>query len=210
MEPVRPSLPVRYIAGLDVAQQHDWSAMTVLEVLRDEIRLMALDRWQKLYPDTLEELEFIFADSTLARRTLLATDATVPGLHLYEDMVRDAALLTSIPKERITPVVITPGQEESRDGAFRKVPKHLLITHLQSAVRRHQIRVPRKLKLYNVLESELEGYEMKIHEGSKRVSFSNNPRDGGPEQDDTILALALAWWRVNHKPKGSTRMKVYR
>jgi hypothetical protein len=113
-------------------------------------------------------------------------------------------------KERITPVVITPGQNEGRDGKFRLVPKHLLITRLQSAIRRRQIRVPRKLPLYNVLESEIEGYELKIREGSKHVTFSNNPRDGGPEHHDTILALALAWWRANHKPKGSTKLRLIR
>jgi len=215
---VKPRLEgVRYVAGLDVAQQHDWTALAVLELVPmssleqgREIRLVALDRWQMLYPDTLAELGVIFSEETLARRTILATDATGPGLSLYEDMVRDVALLSCVGKDRITPVVITPGQQEDRDGRFRKVPKHLLITRLQSAIRRHLIRVPRKLPLYNILESEIEGYELKIREGSKHVTFSNNPRDGGPEHDDTILALAIAWWRANYKPKGSTKLRVIR
>jgi len=208
---VKPRLEkVRYVAGLDVAQQHDWTALAVLEVLAGEIRLVALDRWQKLYPDTLEELGVIFSDEIFAQRIILATDATGPGLSLYEDMVRDEALLSCVGAERITPVVITPGQQEDRDGKFRKVPKHLLITRLQSAIRRHQIRVPRKLPLYNILESEIEGYELKLREGSKHVTFSNNPRDGGPEHDDTILALAIAHWRVHCKPKGTTKLRVHR
>jgi len=216
---VQPRLePVRFVAALDVAQQADWTGLVVLELIYApnnhkklaEVRLVALERWQKLYPDTLEELGVIFSEETLKRRTILATDATGPGLHLYEDMVRDEALISSLGKERITPVVITPGQNEGRDGKFRKVPKPLLITRLQSAIRRRQIRVPRKLPLYNILESELEGYEMKLSEGSKRVTFFNNPRDGGPEHDDTILALALAWWRANYKPKGSTKLRIIR
>ena len=198
------------MAGLDVAQQHDWTALAVLEVLKDEIRLVALDRWQKLYPDTLEELGVIFSDEIFAQRTIVATDATGPGLSLYEDMVRDEALLSCVGKDRITPVVITPGQQEDRDGKFRKGPKHLLITRLQSAIRRHQIRVPRKLPLYNILESEIEGYELKLREGSKHVTFTNNPRDGGPEHDDTILALAIAHWRVHYKPKGTKKLRVHR
>jgi phage FluMu gp28-like protein len=214
---VQPRLePVRFVAGLDVAQQNDWTGLVVLELIYapnnhkklDEVRLVALERWQKLYPYTLEELGVIFSEETLKRRTILATDATGPGLHLYEDMVRDEALISCVGKERITPVVITPGQNEGRDGKFRMVPKHLLITRLQSAIRRRQIRVPRKLPLYNILESELEGYEMKLNEGSKRVTFYNNPRDGGPEHDDTILALALAHWCVHYKPKGSTKLRV--
>jgi hypothetical protein len=210
--------PVRYVAGLDVAQQHDWTALAILELVYapgqhkvpSEIRLVALDRWQMLYPDTLEELGYIFSDEPWAKRTLLATDATGPGLHLYEDMVRDQTLLSTVGKDRITPVLITPGQNEDRDGKFRKVPKNLLITRLQSALRRHLIKVPEKLLLYNILESEIEGYELKVREGSKHVPFSNNPRDGGPEHDDTILALSLAWWRAHYKPKGSTKLRVIR
>ena len=208
---------VRYVAGLDVAQQNDWTAVAILEGVPSfaspgpqEIRLVALDRWQKLYPDTLAELGYIFSDEQFARKVMLATDATGPGLHLYEDMVRDQDLVGCVGKDRIMPVVITAGQSEERDGRFRKVPKHLLITRLQSAIRRHEIRVPRKLPLYDVLLAELEGYEMKVREGSKRVTFSNNPRDGGPEHDDTILALALAWWRVHYKPKGSQKVRFIR
>jgi hypothetical protein len=207
---------VRYVAGLDVAQQNDWTALAILEKVYSpeapkgppEIRLVALDRWQMLYPDTLDELGFIFSDEQFARKVMLATDATGPGLSLYEDVVRDEKMLSCVGRDRITPVIITDGQEQDRDGRFRKVPKHYLITRLQSAIRRHDIRVPKKLPLYDVLEGELEGYELKVREGSKRVSFSNNPRDGGPEHDDTILALALAWWRVNYKDKGTRRLKV--
>jgi hypothetical protein len=218
---VRPPIrfeKVRYIAGLDVAQQHDWTAIAILELYRPpgilkappEIRLVSLDRWQMLYPDTLLELGTIFSDEQFARKVMLATDATGPGLSLYEDMVRDPELLTAVGKDRITPVIISPGQHQERDGRFRKVPKHYVISRLQSAVRRHEIRVPEGLPLYNVLEGELEGYELKVREGSKHVTFSNNPRDGGPEHDDTILALALAWWRVNYKEKGTRKLRVVR
>jgi hypothetical protein len=71
---VQPRLePVRFVAGLDVAQQNDFSALVVLELIYapnnhkklDEIRLVALERWQKLYPDTLEELGVIFSEETL-------------------------------------------------------------------------------------------------------------------------------------------------
>jgi hypothetical protein len=175
-----------------------------------EIRLVALDRWQMPYPDTLEELGVILSDEQFARKVHLATDATGPGLSLYEDMVRDPTLLTHVGKDRISPVIITPGQKQERDGRFFHVPKHYLITRLQSAIRRHDIRVPKNLPLYNVLESEIEGYKLKFREGSKNVTFSNNPRDGGPEHDDTILALAIAWWRVDYKPKGTTKLRVIR
>jgi hypothetical protein len=201
-----------------VAQQHDWTALVVLEIVppseatgkEREIRLVAMDRCQKPYPDTLEELGRIFSEEPLRLRTKLATDATGPGLSLYEDMVRDNVLLESIPKDRLLPVIITPGQNEVRDGRFRHVPKHLLITRLQSAISRRVVRVPRKLPLYDVFLGELEGYESRIKEGSKRVTFSNNPRDGGPEHDACILAYGLAWWLLNYKPKGSTKLRIIR
>ena len=81
-------------------------------------------------------------------------------------------------------------------GRFAYIPKHYLIARLQSAVRRRQIRVPAGLPLMDVLESELEGYELQVRD-TGYVTYSNNPRDGGPEHDDVILALAMAWWAVS-------------
>ena len=188
-----------FYCGLDVAQQHDYTALAILqrvsnEVSKSEVRLVHLDRWQLQYPDSLAKLGAIFCDPSagLAKRSVLVTDATGPGLSFYEDLRRDAIMRSTVMDKRITPLVITPGQNPSRAGRFFHVPKHYLITRLQIAIRQHLIRVPTRLPLYKVLEQELEGYELKVRQGSDHVTYSNNPRDGGPEHDDIILALAWA------------------
>lgn len=49
----------RYYCGLDVAQQHDYTALAILERVHEannEVRLVHLDRWQRHYPDTQARL----------------------------------------------------------------------------------------------------------------------------------------------------------
>jgi hypothetical protein len=187
------------VAGLDVAQQHDYTALAILERyttedFEKEVRLVHLDRWQLPYPDTVTKVGKIFSSEKLAHQAKVVVDATGPGLSFYEDLRRDKTMRDVVWDARLMPMIITAGQDRSRSGRFFHVPKHYLITRLQTAIRKHQIRVPRKLPLYAVLEQEIEGYELKVREGSNQVTYSNNPRDGGPEHDDTILALAMAWW----------------
>ncbi len=167
---------------------------------------MHLERWRLHYPDTLTHLGVIFSDpqAALARKSSLVVDATGPGLSFYEDMRRDPVLRTTVADRRIVPMVIRPNTEAPNTvGRFKHIPKHYLITRLQSALHRHQIRVPVGLPLMDVLEEELEGYELKVKE-SGYVTYSNNPRDGGPEHDDTILALAMAWWSLTVKLPSTT------
>lgn len=143
----------------------------------------------------------IFSDpaANLARKSRLVVDATGPGLSFYEDMRRDRILRATVYDQRIIPMIIRPNTESPhRSGRFHHVPKHYLITRLQTALRRHQIRVPVGLPLMDVLEKELEGYELQVRD-TGYVTYSNNPRDGGPEHDDTILALAMAWWAITVK-----------
>jgi hypothetical protein len=199
----------RYYCGLDVAQQHDFTALAILERVNGEVRLVHLDRWMLHYPDTLARLGVIFSDpqAALARKSRLVVDATGPGLSFYEDMRRDPILRRTVYDQRIVPMVIRPNTEAPhKSGRFWHIPKHYLITRLQSALRRHQIKVPVGLPLMDVLERELEGYELKVKD-TGYVTYSNNPRDGGPEHDDTILALAMAWWSITAKlPQTALRL----
>ncbi len=55
------------------------------------------------------------------------------------------------------------------------------------------------------IKKELAGYEMKVSE-SRNITYSNNPREGGPEHDDLILASALALWNMRSKPRQKIRL----
>lgn len=219
--PHRPGMKamprVRYYAGLDVAQQRDYSALAILERVRfnendidqeTEIqdRLVFLERWKVSYPVLLEKLDELFAMKMkgdrypLARYTTLAVDATGPGLPFYEDLRR-----AGIGLRGIKPVIITSGQgKPSQHGTH--VPKPYLITRLQLAFQNKAVKIPEGLAYLDHLTEELRGYEMKVT-ASRNITYSNNPREGGPEHDDLILAAALAYCNIERKgPRQSMRL----
>lgn len=214
----RPARPrVRYFAGLDVAQMHDYSALSLLErvhlheadVTREtetEHRLVHLERWKVAYPDLLERLRELFARKLpgdlhpFGHYVSLAVDATGPGLPFYEDLRR-----AGLEVRDIQPVVITGGQARTKAGAFWHVPKPALVTPLQVAFQRREIKIPRGLAYLEDIKKELAGYEMKVSE-SRNITYSNNPREGGPEHDDLILASALALWNMRARPQRKLRL----
>ncbi len=208
---------LRFYAGLDVAQVHDYSALAVLErktfhesaldrATEVELRLVHLERWRVPYPELLEKLRALFAARLpgdlypFGRYASLAVDATGPGLPFYEDLKR-----ASLGVRRIHPVVITGGQNRSEFGGFWHVPKAALVTPLQVAFQRGRVKIPRGLAHLEALTEELKGYEMKVT-ASRNVTYSNNPREGGPEHDDLILACALALWNMRAKPSRMLRL----
>ena len=211
---------IRYSAGLDVAQQRDYSALAILERVRlhendidreTEVqdRLVFLERWKVSYPVLLEKLGELFANKMpgdrypFARYTTLSVDATGPGLPFYEDLRR-----ADIGLRGIKPVTITSGQgKPSLHGTSAwHVPKPYLITRLQLAFQNKAVKIPQSLAYLDHLTEELKGYEMRVT-ASRNVTYSNNPREGGPEHDDLILAAALAYFNIDRKgPRRSMRL----
>lgn len=206
-DPRRATPRVRFFAGLDVAQQRDYSALAILErvtryendLVRDtevEDRLVHLERWKTTYPDLLEKIRHVFEQRLpgdlypFARYASLAVDATGPGLPFYEDLKR-----AGIPLRTIRPITITAGQGGPNGG---HVPKPYLITRLQLALQNQHFKIPRGLAYLDAFTKELEGYEMKVT-ASHNITYSNNPREGGPEHDDLILAAALAYFGLTYR-----------
>ncbi len=64
---------------------------------------------------------------------------------------------------------------------------------------------PRGLAHLEALTQELKGYEMKVTQ-ARNITYSNNPREGGPEHDDLVLACALALWLMRQKPSDKLRL----
>ncbi len=87
----------------------------------------------------------------------------------------------------------------------RRGAKTALITPLQVAFQRREIKIPGGLAYLEEIKKELAGYEMKVSE-SRNITYSNNPREGGPEHDDLILASALALWSMRAKPRQKMRL----
>jgi hypothetical protein len=215
--PVKPPHPrIRYYAGLDVGMVNDYSALAIFERVRIdeehldretriEDRLVHLERWRIPYPELQQRLGELFARPELVRKSVLTVDATGVGLAVYEDLRRDARLTGSL--RGMSPVVITGGETTSEDHGRWHVPKVKLITPLQVAFQRGDVKIPRGLPYLEELKAELQGYEATIM-ASRNVRYSNNPREGGPDHDDLVLAAALAYWRLTVRTKRRTVQAV--
>ena len=174
-----------YVAGLDLGQKRDFSAIALLEIAervldrRDPVtweqaketcvRLVYLERVElgTPYPDVVAHVVGLMGDARLKDSTLVV-DAT--GVGTPVDMLRKANLAC-----RLMPVTITGGEHDSPVKGGYHVPKRELLTGLQVLVQQGLLRIPRRLMLADAFIQELVG----MKEGSR---------------DDLALATSLAWW----------------
>jgi hypothetical protein len=175
-----------YVAGLDLGQKRDYSAISLLEVAertleeRDpvtweqakdrRVRVVYLERVDlgTPYPDVVTHVAGLMGDARLKDSTLVV-DATGVGAPVV-DMLRKADLPC-----RLMPVTITGGEHDAAVKGGYHVPKRELLTGLQVLVQSGGLQIPRRLMLADALIKEM--VEMK--EGSR---------------DDLVLATSLAWW----------------
>jgi hypothetical protein len=193
-----PPLPT-YIAGLDLGQLADYSALAVLERTeaappdfgpRPERRyaLRHLERWplRTAYPDIVADVVKRCAGLPLAGTTL-AVDRTGVGVAVY-DLLRRAR-----PKARLVPVTITGGTHTAcaEDGCW-SVPKRELAGVLQVLLGTRRLQVSPSLPLAKVLGRELGTFKVKVNIATGSESFEAwRERD----HDDMVLAVAMAaWW----------------
>ena len=175
-----------YVAGLDLGQKRDFSAISLLEIVervyarkdpvtwenaRDTcVRIVYLERVDlgTPYRDVVTHVVELMGDARLKDSTLVV-DATGVGTPVV-DMLRKADLPC-----RMMPVTITGGEHDAPVKGGYHVPKRELLTGLQVLVQSGGLQIPRRLMLADALIKELVG----MKEGSR---------------DDLALATSLAWW----------------
>ena len=193
---------LRYIVGVDLAAQSDYTALIVLESTpgpdhKPAYAVRHLERWHSAYPDTVRRVAAREADvRELGAPTELVVDGTGVGQPVV-DMLREAKL-------KPVSVFIHGGEATARVGAQWRVPKRALVAHLQVVLQSGRLQIARSLSLADTLASELRGFKVEI-------SSSGHDRYGNDvgaalwreaDHDDLVLAVALAVWRAETKPKG--------
>ena len=129
------------------------------------------------YPRVVEMVREIVCAHPFAGRCAVVVDGTGVGAPVV-DMLRAAEL-----KCEITAVTITSGDRETRRGSLNVgVPKRDLISGLQLALEKGELRIARKMKEVGSLVREL----MEVR----------------GEHDDLVIALALACWRARRRENG--------
>lgn len=190
-----------YVAGLDVGQINDSTAVGVLEVVEAQpmyphipefvevankipprYLLRGLERFPlgMRYPDQVRRVVEIMRKPQLAEVRLFM-DRTGVGLGFY-DLLKEARV------QNLNGVQITGSQAEATRQPYGwNVGKAELVTQVQILLQTRQLQFEQSLPDVALLERELKEFRATIN-SSGNTSF--NAREG--QHDDLVLALALA------------------
>ena len=190
-----------YVAGLDLGQAADPTALAVAEArfpaflppaltaqhARYDVR--KLRRWplRTPYPDVVAEVAALVAAPPLLRRVVLVVDATGVGRPVV-DALRAARL-----RAPIWPVLITGGDTTLFDApsGFWRVPKRDLVGVLAVLLQSRRLRVAPALEHAQTLLAEMGTFKVRIDPATAHDSYSAW-REG--QHDDLVLATALLCW----------------
>lgn len=183
----------RYLAGLDLGQQADYSALVVLERtepggadLPAHYAARALRRWplRTPYPSIVADMVAAMGKAPLAPEGAVIVDQTGVGRPVV-DLFRQAGLAP-----RLTAVTITAGTATTHEGDEWHVPKKVLVGTVQVLLQSGRLHIAARLPEAAALTRELEAFRLKFT-AAANVQFEAW-RDS--DRDDLVLAAALAAW----------------
>jgi hypothetical protein len=182
--------------GLDLGQAVDQSALCILEQTerpyadpkdkpQKHYGCRGLKRWPlgTGYPAIVAEVARLVKTPPLRGGTLIL-GTTLVGRPVV-DLFRQAK-----PPVKIHPLVVTAGQGEGWANGGYHVGKIVLISGVQVLLQQRQLRFAQSLPDTAILLKELQSYRFKPPPAPSEIY---DPRES--QQDDLVLALALAcWW----------------
>jgi hypothetical protein len=205
----------RYVAGLDLGQASDYSALVVAQPSADAEPFHDVRHIERLplgtrYPAVVSHVRTIVATlrkpvAVQLRRhadeepgrvirpdVSLIVDYTGVGRAVF-DMLVDAALDCTL-----VPVTITGGNKVTRDDYGLHIPKRDLASVEQRLLQEERLRIARELPHAALLTGEMANFQVKLSAtGHDSYGAADDWREGN--HDDLVLALALAAWWTEHR-----------
>jgi hypothetical protein len=192
---------IKYIAGLDLGQAAEFTALAVLEQTKGpdpqdpgrnakHYAVRHLERFAlgTPFPEVCARLRGLFEWPPLAHSTL-AVDQTVVGQPVL------SLLCQAHLKATIRPLTITAGNQAriTEDGGWA-VPKKDLVSTLQVLLQSRRIKVAPRLRESQTLVKELTNFRVKANLSSNETleAWREGPHD------DLVLAVAIAAWQSEH------------
>ncbi len=178
----------RMLAGLDIGQRNDWTALAVIEEDEDRsLTLVALERVRhKPYPEVAQLVADTMAELAGAK---LLVDVTGVGRP-----VTDQLTALKVPHLRVN--IHGGSAVTTLDDGTLSVPKRDLIAALVVGFEGKTLRIAAGLAHASSLEEEADAFRMKV---SASGHDAYNAREG--EHDDLLLAVALpVWWAQRNRP----------
>ena len=162
----------RFIAGVDLGQAQDPTAIAVGELAGDDIQIRHLERRPlgEPYPDIIGRVAVLIR--ALPGLPDLVVDATGVGRPVI-DMMRDKGLAP-------IPVTITAGRGIRQVGRKWLVPKPILLLPLITAVETGRFKIAAGLPFADVLTAELRAFQRRV------TRHANEQFEGRGEHDDLV------------------------
>src|SRR5262249_38803886 len=186
-----PSGP-RYYIGLDLGQSKDFTAMAILQAFGEKkseriFHARHLQRYElgTPYPTIVASVAQMLKREPLSEsKPTLAVDGTGVG----------AAVVDLFRKEKFNasfrPIIITGGDQVTREGGVTRVPKRDLVGVTQVALQTSRLKVSAELPEAATLVSELQSFQVRI------TAAANDTYGAWREgtHDDLVLAVSMALW----------------
>lgn len=179
---------VKFFVGLDLGQANDYTALSVLEQLKEKdenvYHIRRLERIRGApYPDIVKKVTTIMQSPTLVGNASLVVDATGVGAPVV-DLFRQA---------KLSPIAISihGGDRATQEGPNWRVPKRDLVGVLQVLLQNNRLKISIKLKLGQILQGEMLNFKQKIDLVTAHDSYSAWREE---DHDDLVLSVALAAW----------------
>ena len=185
----------RLFAGLDLGQQNDYTALSVIEstIAMPYYRLRHLERLplRTSYPDQVSHVCEVCTQ--IGKHTgalpLLGVDFGGCGAPVY-DLLKDAYPGTT------KGCLITGGSTVTinDDGKIHRIPKLSLISRLRVTMETGNLKIPRTLAEGETFVEEMGNFELKMDE---KGHVSMNAAGSG--HDDLVLSVAIAVYFANER-----------
>ncbi len=202
----------RFLAGLDLGQAADYSAIVIAErcpgtpaeaartawlanggmqtipakpagPARYDVRY--IHRWKlgTPYPAIVQDVGQMLTHPSMGKDVRLIVDGTGVGRAVV-DLFRGGRQ-----HYHTEAVMITAGDEARYEGSWHYVPKRELVGTVQVLLQTGRLRFAEALEETALLTSELQNFQVRTTAAANEVF---NAREG--QHDDLVLALALALW----------------
>ncbi len=198
---------MRQVIGLDLGQKQDYTAVALIEkhdqkgTHKPLLYLRHLERYPlgTLYEDVADNVKDLIEKTKAKTNRDAYPDPPEPELIVDETGV--GVGVTEILSSRdltYKPVHITTGAAETKAGKTYRVAKQQLVSRAVAPFESRRLKIPRRMPLVKELVYELENFKIKVNVDTGNASFEAwRERD----HDDLVLALALACWWIERRPR---------
>lgn len=200
--------PPEFVAGLDLGQSHDYTALAIGEVLRPvngppHVQVRHLERLRGVrYPEVVRHVRgrLTALTGTFPRPTVrMAIDRTGVGR-----AVGDSFVEADLPCDLVQ-VTIHGGDAVTKDDAGFRVPKRDLVGAVQVMLQEGRLKVAEVLPEAQTFVREATAFRVTINDRG-HDSYAAW-REG--DHDDLVLAVALACWLATDNPGSPTIQSNY-